>query len=195
MRDQDEDNHDRPWIEEVRICRADELDVLRAFRASIQLEDDDSDIPVTIGSINGLVGRLGGSTSLWEAADSISADVEPLGRAADEIQGWLYADEGVIVDAVVMIELLLLEPQHRGRRQAGGIVDQALDLLQFDPATTLVVLVPEPQKESGGFMPEGPERDAALKRLRLAYEKQGFSQWRDTTVWWNIQLESFDPDH
>jgi hypothetical protein len=36
----------------------------------------------------------------------------------------------------------------------------------------------------GGDMPDGPERDAALERLRRGYENQGLQHRRDSSVWW-----------
>ena len=86
-----------------------------------------------------------------------------------------------------MVEMITLKRKSRGRRVAGEIIDQVIDLLVLDPLTTLVVLEPEPQQRAGGPMPKGAARTAALKRLRAAYETQGFTRWKRSTVWWGIR--------
>lgn len=50
----------------------------------------------------------------------------------------------------------------------------------------LTVLVPEPQRPEGGFMPDGPERDAAMRRLHHAYGESGFKPWPGSTARWRV---------
>jgi hypothetical protein len=139
-----------------------------------------------MGSIRGLIGwRIEGVT-LWDAADAISTEADLLGWAADEIIESLADGPDVYVDTVVMIEMLQLEPEFRGPCLTKGIIDELVEMLALEPTTTLLVLQPEPQKDEGGPLPDGPERDAALARLRRAYEGQGFVRLGDTPVWWRL---------
>jgi hypothetical protein len=69
----------------------------------------------------------------------------------------------------------MLPPSRRG----GSVVP-------LEPSTSLTVLRPEPQKDGGGPMPQGAELDAALARVRQAYEGQGIERVGESLVWWRL---------
>ena len=83
-----------------------------------------------------------------------------------------------------MVDRVALMPKYRGQRLVRTIVERIIALLRLNRESTLVVLQPEPQQESGGPYPYGAVRDAALAKLREAHNATGFQQWRDSDVWW-----------
>jgi hypothetical protein len=175
-----------PAIDDIHVSRADEDGRLRAFDAIIK--DADADDGRTIGEVRGLIAWRSELFSLLEAGDEISGEAATLALAADQIREADYrpgAEDQI--GTVVMVELVSLGREFRGHRIAAAVIDQIIDLLVLDPITTLVVLEPEPQKEDGGPLPPGAQRTAALKRLRAAYEQQGFERWKNSTVWWAIR--------
>ena len=72
----------------------------------------------------------------------------------------------------------------RGNRLTKAIVNQVVHLFRLDRASTLVLLLPEPQLPTGEYMDDGPDRDAAMARLRKAYGASGFTPWQDSDVMW-----------
>lgn len=168
-------------IWDVSVSMASDTDVLRRIAATVSL-----DVPAeetAIGYLRGLIAWRCSYTDLWAAGDAVSAEAEVLGHAAGRIRRWLH-EHDVEIDTAVMIELLWLRPEVRGHGLTGRIVEELLEVLDLDVDSTLIVLQPEPQQETGGPMPMGPERNAALRRLRRAYERSGFSRWQRTPVWW-----------
>ena len=115
-----------------------------------------------------------------DAGDHYSSDAEVLGSAVDEI---IDACWDCDVDACLMVSLMTMEQSWRGHRLAGGIIHDVMDMLRLDPDSTAVVLIPEPMTPMGPIEP-GPERDAAMGRLKAGYRKEGFEPWQDLKVWW-----------
>lgn len=161
--------------------QSDESNRLRWFRASVSLQNCEHPEPVDLGAITGWMTRDVYAGGLYEAADSISADAEPLGAVAEQI---VDAHPAEYVACVIMIDRMRLEDAWRGRRLTGIMTANLMDLLQLEPGTTVVVLQPEPQKPGVGPMDYGSERDAAMARLQGAYRKSGFEPWREGDVWW-----------
>lgn len=126
-----------------------------------------------IGRVQALVGWSVFEEDLADAGDAISADGEVLGAVAADI---IETHSGRIIEDVVLIEHLELDPGWRGHRLSGRIIQGLLDLLRFDPAITPVVLIPEPLTLQGRLDP-GPERDAALVKLWSGYQAAGFRPW------------------
>lgn len=179
----DEDLAGRVFIDAVTVRGPGENDeLLRAFMAEIRLFTPDQEHPV-IGMVAGLIGWGIQEEDLDEAADELIEDAAILGAAAEEIRDWL-ADDDILIDTCLFIEKLRLAEQWQGNRLTGVIVDHLTDLFRFDSATTLVLLQPEPLLPNDEPMPDGPERDAALARLRAGYEASGFERWQDSLVWW-----------
>lgn len=167
-------------VAEVTITTAGmDADALRAFTAVIV--DEVADRPA--GSITGWLGLQQTPSAMYESADSISTDAEVLATAVVEILEHL-SDEAVWTTSAVMVDRMILEPTYRGRRSSGRLLDSLLNMLQFDPDETVLVLQPEPQLPEGGPLPPGPEHDAALARLCDAYTTAGLEPWNDNTVWW-----------
>jgi hypothetical protein len=154
-------------------------DVLRQFHASVEYSTETG--YDQIGTVTGWIGWRIEDEDLYGAADAISADAEPLGAAAAAI---IDAQPDAVIDNVLLIDRMHLEPQRRGNRLSGAIIDDLLALLRFDPESTVVVLQPEPQKPTGGPFDDGPERDEALARLTAAYRSSGLEPWRRTEIWW-----------
>ncbi|WP_166355037.1 hypothetical protein [Phytoactinopolyspora limicola] len=155
------------------------FDLFRQFYATISTVDE-----VGICGLSGWVGWRIAYEDLHDAADAISADAEPLGCVAQRIQidredrGQGPADNALFVDRMG------LEPQYRGNRLAGVMIEAVADLFRFDAEDTIVVLTPEPQRPGGGPYSDGPERDDAMSRLCAAYAKSGLERWADTSIWW-----------
>lgn len=160
------------------------LDLLREFDADILLYEEADGDPKTIGNVKGLVGWRINTEDLWDATDAISADVEPLGGAANEIREWLAETEDVTIDSALFIELVQINKDWRGHRLSGVIIEKLVSLMRLAPQETIVVLTPEPQMADGGPMEFGPARDAAIAKLRAAYEESGFQRWAESGVWW-----------
>lgn len=156
-------------------------EALREFAVSIQLNDS---VGTSVGLMTGWIGWAITYDDLYDAADAISADAEPLGAAADQIQ--LYRDEidAERMDTALLIDRMSLDPQYRGNRLTATILDNTLDLFRLDAEETLIVLYPEPQRSTGGPYPDGAERDAVMVKLCAAYSDSGLEPWRDSGVWW-----------
>lgn len=155
------------------------VDVLRQFHASVEyVTETGSD---QIGTVGGWIGWQIEGDDLYDAADAISADAEPLGAAAAAI---VEAHPDAFIDSVLLIDRMHLDPQWRGNRLSGAIIDDLLALLRLEADSTVVVLQPEPQKPTGGPYDDGTERDEALARLTAAYRASGLEPWRQTVVWW-----------
>lgn len=176
---------DRACIDEVVLSRSDGAGPLRSFWADIRLYDGDTTDKV-MGHVRGLVGWQASEESMCEAGDVVSAEAEVLGLAADQISEWLLDVHGVEITNVVMVEMMRLDPEFRGHRWTSTILAELIEVLAVNPLTTLIVLQPEPQKESGGFMPDGPERDEAMARLRGSHDECGRQQWDESPVWWQV---------
>lgn len=153
-------------------------DVLRQFSAGVEYHSDDG--PEQIGQVHGWIGWSIFDEDVADAGDAISTDAYQLGRATAEIM-----DEfpDVVIDAL-LIDRMYLEPAWRGRRLSGLIIDDLLALLRLDPASTAVVLQPEPQRPLGGPYEYGNERDKAMARLQAGYRHGGLEPWRDSLVCW-----------
>lgn len=174
-------------IWDVSVSMASGTDVLRRIAATVSLDLSSLDVSaeeIAIGYLRGLIAWRCSYADLWAAGDAVSAEAEVLGHAAGRIRRWLHEHGGVEIDTAVMIELLWLRPEVRGHGLTERILEELFEVLDLDVDSTLIVLQPEPQQETGGPMPVGPERNAALRRLRRAYERSGFSRWRRTPVWW-----------
>ncbi len=155
------------------------VDVLRQFSAVVEYSAETG--CDEIGRVQGWIGWQIADEDLFDAADAISADAEPLGAAAVAI---IAAHPDVFIDNVLLIDRMYLEPKWRGNRLSGAIIDDLLGLLRFDPDSTVVVLQPEPQRPSGGPFDDGPERNQALSRLTAAYRASGLEPWCQTAIWW-----------
>lgn len=155
------------------------VDVLRQFDAVVEYSTDIG--YDQIGTVRGWIGWQITDEDLYDAADAISADAEPLGAAAVAI---IEAHPDAFIDNVLLIDRMHLDPKWRGNRLSGAIIDDLLALLRFDPDSTVVVLQPEPQRPTGGLYDDGPERDQALARLTAAYRASGLEPWHQTAIWW-----------
>jgi hypothetical protein len=176
------DDVDLDFIESsVTIYRAADggVDLLREFSAEVALSTEEG--PKEIGSVCGWIGWNVRGEDVHDAADAISTDAETLGAAAAAI---MDNRPDAFVDTVLLIDRMHLDPDWRGRRLSGAIIDDLLSLLRLDPETTAVVLQPEPQRPEGGPMADGPERAAALARLQAAYRLSGLEPWDGSVVWW-----------
>lgn len=162
-------------------AHGDEFNNLRWFVASVSFDDLELPEPVNIGSITGWLTRDVYEIDLFEAADAISSDAEPLGGAAEQI---IDAHPHELIDSVIMIDRMRLVDEWRGHRLSGILTANLMNLLQVEPTETVVVLQPEPQKPGVGPMDYGDERDSAMARLHAAYWESGFRQWREGPVWW-----------
>lgn len=154
---------------------------LREFTGSVlALVGEEAESAEPIGEVDGWICWAPGEHSLAEAGDDLDAVAGLLGWVVDQIVEDLgdVNDQGS--DAAVLINVPRLEPRYRGHHLLGAVVDQLLDTLQLDPASTVVVVQPEPQRE----MVPGPDRDRALADLRRHCSAQGFQPWADTAVWW-----------
>lgn len=155
------------------------VDVLRQFYASVEYSTETG--PDQIGTVSGWIGWQIEDEDLYEAADAISADAEPLGATAAEI---IEVHPDVFVDTVLLIDRMYLDPKWRGNRLSGAIIDDLLKLLRFESDSTVVVLQPEPQRPTGGPYDDGTERNGALARLTAACRASGLEPWRQTVIWW-----------
>lgn len=155
------------------------VDVLRQFEAVITYCSEDDE--VEIGSVRGWIGWRIDEEDLYEAADAISSDSEALGSTAVEI---IQENPDAWIDDVVLIDRMHLEPEWRGHRLSGAVIDELLALLRLDPESTVVVLQPEPQRPAGGPYRRGAQRDGAMAKLTSAYRKSGLLPWREGPVWW-----------
>jgi hypothetical protein len=176
------------WIESVSIDRIedDQKDLLRGLHADVMVRDVDSGELTCVGTVSGRIAFESTEVLLATSADAISADALNLAHAADEIRRNLDNYAEATPDAVVLIDSIRIQEQWRGSRIAGPIITQVLQVLHLDPKATWVVLEPEPQIEAGRPMPRGPQRTAALARLRETYADAGFSKWRRGPVWWRL---------
>ena len=158
-------------------------DVLRQFSADVEHLGEDDAEPHAIGMVTGWIGWRVWNENIWKAADAISSAAEPLGAVADEVRAEL-AEDGIGIAAVLLMDRMTLKPQWRGNRLTRRIVADLVALLRLPEDATLVLTMPEPQRTTGGPYPDGPERNEAQARLCAAVEKAGFSQWKDSAVWW-----------
>lgn len=154
------------------------VDVLRQFSAGVEYHSDDG--PEQIGQVHGWIGWSIFDEDVSDAGDAISTDAHQLGTAAAEI---IHDFPDMVIDAL-LIDRMYLEPAWRGRRLSALIIDDLLALLRLDPASTAVVLQPEPQRPRGGPYKYGDERDKAMARLQAGYRDSGLEPWRDSPVWW-----------
>lgn len=134
-----------------------------------------------IGRLTGLIGWGLSTDEIVEASDAISTEAAELGWAAAKIS---EAHPEMWCDTVVILQLLELQPAYRGNRLTGAVVASLLDLFRLQLDSTVVVLKPEPQGAGGGPLPDGPVRDAAMRRLCSAYSGYGFRQWEESPIWW-----------
>ena len=77
-------------------------DLLRSFRVHVQLWGEYADAPLTIGTVTGWIGWEVWNENVWEAADAISSDAEPLGAAVEELRTQL-AEDGILINSVVLL--------------------------------------------------------------------------------------------
>ncbi len=178
------------WIETVSIARLgdDGEDVLRSFHADVMVHDLEVGELTRIGAVEGFIAFESTEVQLSMAADAISSEALTLAHAADEIRRSLDNYAEVTPSTVLLVHLIRIKQQWRGSRICGHIISQLLEVLRLDPHATLVVLEPEPQFEDGGRMRKGPQRTAALARLRETYVDAGFGKWRRGPVWWRLQV-------
>lgn len=174
-------NRDQVEVDEVTIGRPVDggVGLLRTFDAEVNLFVDETEEEVCIGTVSGWIDWKTWAENLLDGADAISTDASTLAGGAAK---WMkrngdYADTALLVDSV------FIEEEYRGNRLMGPVIDKLLDLLQLDPATTLVVTQPEPQIEGGGPYPDGAERDAAMASLLKAVRAAGFRNVRGTPVY------------
>ncbi|KQR38543.1 hypothetical protein ASF80_03310 [Microbacterium sp. Leaf159] len=175
----------------VSIFRCDaDADVLRGFSATVRYTGDDDAEPREIGRLSGWLTREVYS-DVADAGDALSADGMILGSAAQKLVDEHEGDR--ILDAVVMLDRATLEPEYRGQKLLGALVDDLLDVLQLEPTETIVVVFPESLPlVRGAPRPEGEERQVGLRKLSRALEASGFQQIDEeqpaddeaVTVWW-----------
>lgn len=153
--------------------------LLRTFDAEVNIFVDETEEDVCIGGVSGWIGWKTWAENLLEGADAISTDASTL---ADGAAKWMKR-HGDSVDTTLLVDSVFIEEEYRGNRLMGPIIEKLLELLQLDPATTLVVTQPEPQLEGGGPYPDGAERDAAMAALLKAVRAAGFRNVRGTPVY------------
>lgn len=163
----------------IRRPLAGDIDLLRQFDAVVEYSTESE--CEDLGSVRGWISWRIEGDDLYDAADSISSDAEPLGAAAVAI---IEAHPDAFVESVVLIDRMHLKPEWRGNRLSGAIIRDLLALLRLDAESTVVVLQPEPQKPEGGPYDDGAQRDQALARLEAAYRASGLEQWSHTAIWW-----------
>lgn len=113
------------------------------------------------------------------AQNSISSDALTLAEGAARI----IEQRPHEATAAVLVDRMHIAEQHRGHKISAHLLGELMGLLHLDPACTLMVAMPEPQQESGGYYEDGPERDRALARLKAACRIAGFSPIPETDVW------------
>lgn len=155
------------------------VDVLRQFSAGVDYHGENG--TEDIGHVHGWIGWSIFGEDLADAGDAISYDAEGLAVAAVEI---IEEHPENVIDSVLLIDRMWLEPKVRGRRLSGAIITDLLSLLRLDPESTVVVLQPEPQNPEGGPYDYGDMRDEAMIRLHAAYRDSGLEPWRGSLVWW-----------
>lgn len=176
----------------VSIYRCDaDADVLRGFSATVRYAGDEYAEPKQIGLLTGWLTR-DVYAGVADAGDALSADGMILGGAAQELVEEHEGDR--ILDAVVMLDRATLDPEFRGQKLLGAMVDDLLDVLQLEATETIVVVFPEPLPlVKGAARPEGDERKAGLRKLERALAAAGFQPIDDEeqladdgadTVWW-----------
>ncbi|OZC85021.1 hypothetical protein CH274_05395 [Rhodococcus sp. 06-418-5] len=154
------------------------VDILRAFSCEIELATDDERAGAFI---SGWIGWNVSDEDIADAADAISTDASGLGAIAAEIRD-SHPDHWV--DSVLLIDRMFLHESKRGKRLTRLLIEEVVAFFRLDPYSTAITLQPEPQAKSGGPLPDGAERDAALASLQSAYTSSGLSPWNGSPIWW-----------
>jgi hypothetical protein len=124
------------------------------------------------------------------AGDALSSDAMILGYAAQKLVE--ACSDDVVLDSVLMLDRATLQPEYRGHKLFGAIVDGVMDMLQFDPSETIVVVFPEPLPLiEGEPRATGVERERGMQKLESALIAGGFEPYGDdveddeeSIVWW-----------
>lgn len=163
-------------------------EVLRQFQATVMYDHESG--PEEIGSVSGWIGWKIQDEDLFDATDAINSDASGLGYAASSI---IDAYPLAFVENALLIDRMYLEPKWQGHRLSNSIINDLLELLRFDPDSTVVVLQPEPQRSEGGPYRESRERKRAMSKLQSAYRESGLVPWKETDVWW-LEFTAYDDD-
>ena len=153
----------------------DELDSVVQFRADLILFTEyDEQIP--IAEITGYVMRfVDDAHELWLNLDAISTDAAELGSVATRVFD-LDDELEFMQPDVLCIDRMRIADKYRGNRLTSIIIDKLATVLQVQPGNTVVVLVPVPQKSTGGSEEDSPRYKTYLKKLKAAYEDAGFTK-------------------
>lgn len=155
------------------------VDVLRQLYLDVLHEGEDDQEPV--GQLTAWIGWGIADEDIQDCADAISADAEILGSAAADI---MSKRSDLWIDAVLLIDRIFVEERYRGNRLTKTIIADVMSLFRLPEESTLVVLQPEPQGPDGGYMPDGVDRDGAMRKLCDAYRESGLESWSGSSVWW-----------
>lgn len=159
----------------------DPLGVLKQFRARFSTYDD-ADDEQDVGSLVGWIGWRVLDEDVADAADAISSDAAYIGYVAAQ----LLEDDAndSLIEDVVLIDRMWIEPEFRGRGLLGNLVDRLIVGLRLHVDGCFVVTEPEPQQRSGGPYPDGPTRDRAMAGLLRSLRSAGFTEWTDGRAHW-----------
>lgn len=135
-----------------------------------------------LGTLCGWIGWRVLGEDIADSADAISADSAYIGAVAATI---LEDDErDLLIEDVVLVDRMWIEPKFRGRKLLARMVDQLVSSLRLDVNGCYIVTEPEPQQPSGGPYPGGPVRDKAMAGLLRSLRDAGFQQWNDGRAQW-----------
>jgi hypothetical protein len=159
----------------------DPLGVLKQFSARFSTYDD-ADDEQDVGSLFGWIGWRVLGEDVADAADAISSDATYIG----DVAAHLLEDDAndSLVEDVVLIDRMWIEPEFRGRGLLGDLVDRLIVGLRLHIDGCVVVTEPEPQQQSGGPYPDGPTRDRAMAGLCGSLRSAGFTPWTDGRAYW-----------
>lgn len=155
----------------------DDAGVLNRFNACFFIYDDDQ----TVGRLTGWIGWRVLDEDLADAADEISADSSHIGYVAAQL---LKDQDDSWIEDVVLLDRVWIAPEFRQRGLLGELIDRLIRELRLHIDDCFVVTEPEPQQESGGPYPDGPQRDKAMNGLLRSLSNAGFAAWKDSVVFW-----------
>jgi hypothetical protein len=155
---------------------------LKRFSAHFYGDQDHDEHDEMVGLLCGWIGWRVMGDDIADVADAISADSAYIGSVAATL---LEEDEsGELVEDVVLVDRMWIEPPFRGRGLLARMVDQFVAGLRLDVNGCYIVTEPEPQQPSGGPYPHGPMHDKAMQGLLRSLHDAGFAQWKDGRAQW-----------
>ena len=168
---------------DVSLSMVDVLDGIHRLKVDIRLYNPEYGDTAKIGTIWALLCWDARPLPAWELyyqADALDEQSAVLGHAASQAILWHQRHANPLQQMpVLMIDILRLDPEHRGRKLTDAIMDALVTLLGLDPAATLILIDKLPVTEARQYYEPGPERDAAENKVDAALKVAGFKPWNE----------------